>query len=379
MAMMKFHRFAAVAVLVVSAAWVLTGEFSSVGSAASEEAQQPAAEKPAASTTAALRTVAFVRPPVLAHSRAIRVSGHTSADKKVDLSTRAGGVILSLPFNEGDRVAEGDVILKIDPEERPAMLANAKTMLLQRQKELEAAERLVKQGNMATLRGDNARSALAAAEWQVELAEAELGKLDVKAPFSGTLDKLMVEEGASVQPGTPVAGILKLDPVIASGEVSETDLHFIKIGSKAEVRLVDGSLVEGTVRYISRQSSPQTRTYPVEVEIANPDLRIPAGMTAEIKLLADPVLAVALPRSVVTLSLEGDLGIRILKDDDTVAFVPIDLVDDLPQGLLLGGVPEEARIIVAGQDLVAEGEKVKAVEADMETIKKLAGASAAVN
>ncbi|MEZ5801417.1 MAG: hypothetical protein R3D29_14315 [Nitratireductor sp.] len=60
-------------------------------------------------------------------------------------------------------------------------------------------------------------------------------------------------------------------------------------------------------------------------------------------------------------------------------FVPIDLVDDLPQGLLLGGVPKDARIIVAGQDLVAEGEKVNAVEADADLIKRLTGASAAVN
>ncbi|MEZ5792478.1 MAG: efflux RND transporter periplasmic adaptor subunit [Nitratireductor sp.] len=382
MAKIRFHRLAAFAVLVVSAAWVLTGEFSSVGSAASEndDQNQPRqAEQNAKASEPQLRTVAYVRPPMFEHSRAILVSGHTTADKKVDLSTRAGGVIQSLPFREGQRVSEGDVILKLDPEDRPALLANAKATLAQRENELSAAERLVKQGNMATLKGDVARSALAAAKFQVEQAEAELAKLEVKAPFAGTLDKLMVEEGGTVQPGNPVATLIKLDPVIASGEVAEADLHFIKPGSKAEVRLVDGSKVDGTLRYISRQASPQTRTFPVEVEIPNPDLRIPSGMTAEIKLLADPVLAVALPRSVVTLSIKGDLGIRILTDDDKVEFVPIDLVDDLPQGLLLGGVPRDARIIVAGQDLVAEGEKVNAVEADADLIKRLTGASAAVN
>ena len=379
MAKIKLHRLAAFAVLAVSAAWVLTGEFSSVGSAASENELPDNATQGETVTGVPIRTVAYVRPPMFEHSRAILVSGHTAADKKVDVSTRAGGVILSLPFREGERVSEGDVILKLDPEERPALLANARATLAQRENELAAAEQLVEKGNMAKLRGDAARSALAAARWQVEQAEAEISKLDLKAPFSGTLDKVMVEEGATVQAGMPVASLIKLDPVIASGEVAESDLHFIKPGSKAEVRLVDGSKVNGVLRYISRQANAQTRTFPVEVEIANPDLRIPAGMTAEIKLLADPVLAVALPRSVVTLSNDGDLGIRILKDDDTVAFVPIDLVDDLPQGLLLGGVPKDARVIVAGQDLVAEGEKVKAVEADADMIRKLTGASAVVN
>jgi multidrug efflux system membrane fusion protein len=83
-----------------------------------------------------------------------------------------------------------------------------------------------------------------------------------------------------------------------------------------------------------------------------------------------------LPRSVVTLSGRGDLGIRILRPDDTVGFVPIDLIDDTPRGLVLGSVPEDARVIVAGQDLVSEGEKVRAVEADADMIRRMIGEAA---
>ena len=84
-----------------------------------------------------------------------------------------------------------------------------------------------------------------------------------------------------------------------------------------------------------------------------------------------------LPRSVVTLSAAGDLGIRAVDKDNKVAFFPIDLIDDTPTGLVLGGIPADARIIVAGQDLVTEGDVVKPVEADAETIKKLVGEAAA--
>nr|MBA3446163.1 efflux transporter periplasmic adaptor subunit [Pseudaminobacter sp.] len=110
-----------------------------------------------------------------------------------------------------------------------------------------------------------------------------------------------------------------------------------------------------------------------EIAIANADRSIPAGMTAEITLLAEPTDAVVLPRSVVTLSGAGDLGIRAVDKDDKVVFFPIDLVDDMPKGLVLGGIPADARVIVAGQDLVTEGDTVKAVEADQETINKLVG------
>jgi multidrug efflux system membrane fusion protein len=63
-----------------------------------------------------------------------------------------------------------------------------------------------------------------------------------------------------------------------------------------------------------------------------------------------------------------------------VSFVPIDLIDDTPRGLVLGGVPKDARIIVAGQDLVSEGDTVNPVEADAETVRRLIGeAGGAVN
>ena len=128
----------------------------------------------------------------------------------------------------------------------------------------------------------------------------------------------------------------------------------------------------GISPYISREAAAATRTFRVEVAIPNSDLKIPAGMTAEVTLRAEPVSATILPRSVVTLSGKGDLGIRAVGPDGVVSFYPIDIVDDMPHALALGGIPKDARIIVAGQDLVKEGDKVRAVEADAATLKKLA-------
>jgi membrane fusion protein, multidrug efflux system len=131
--------------------------------------------------------------------------------------------------------------------------------------------------------------------------------------------------------------------------------------------------VKGTLRYISRDASSATRTFGIEVAIPNEDKALPAGMTAEITLHAEPADAVVLPRSVVTLSAEGDLGIRAVDKTNKVVFFPINLVDDTPNGLVLAGIPADTPVIVAGQDLVTEGNEVKAVEADQATIDKLIG------
>lgn len=370
MSKFKFHKLAAVAVTIGFAAWIATGEFSSVGSAQTE-AGAPAAEPKKAD--AIVRTVAVVSPPRVSHARAIRLSGQTQADKRAVMTTRAAGIVAELPYQKGDHVKAGDIILRLSAEDKAAAVETAKALLAQRQAEWEAAERLSNAGSLPKLQLDAARSALAAANSQLQAAIAEVERNEVRAPFDGLIDRLAVELGSSVAQGGQVATILDLDPIVGTGEVSERDLRYLKIGDAADVRLVNGETHRGTLRYISRDASAATRTFPIEVAIPNPDGNIPAGMTAEVVVRAEPADAVVLPRSVVTLSASGDLGIRAIGADGKVTFHPIDLIDDSPTGLVLGGIPADARVIVAGQDLVVEGETVNAVEADQETVKKLIG------
>jgi multidrug efflux system membrane fusion protein len=365
----RFHKLAALVVLVGFAAWVATGKFSSVGSASGDAGKKPAAAVEQAKPP--VRTVAVVTPPRVQHARAIRMSGQTEANQRATLAVRTNGVIDQLPVKQGDRVKAGGLILKLAAEEKTAAITTARQVLDQREAEAEAAERLVQTGNMAKLQADNARSALAMARSLLEAAAAEMTRNEVRAPFDGIVDRVTVERGSSVMQGGEVATVLNLDPILAVGEVSERDLGYLKIGDEADVRLVSGQTVKGKVRYISRDASAQTRTFRIEVAIPNGTGAIPAGMTAEIILRAVPADAVFLPRSVVTLGGNGDIGIRAVDKDNKVTFHPIDLVDDTPTGLVLGGIPTDARIIVAGQDLVSEGDRVNAVEADAETVKRL--------
>jgi membrane fusion protein, multidrug efflux system len=205
----------------------------------------------------------------------------------------------------------------------------------------------------------------------LQSAQAELDRNRVLAPFDGVIDRVSVELGSSVMQGGEVATLLNLDPILGKGQISERDLRYVKIGDEAEVKLVNGETVKGKVRYISRDASAQTRTFPIEIAIPNADGAIPAGMTAEVMVRATPEDSVILPRSVVTLSQQGDLGIRAVDASSKVVFYPIDLVDDTQNGLVLGGIPADAQVIVAGQDLVKEGDEVKAVPADETLIKKL--------
>lgn len=341
-------------------AWIATGEFSSVGSAQTAEGKEsPTPAAPAADAAPLVRTVSAVEPVFIDHARAIRLSGITEADKRVELAARAEGVIAALTLTKGGMVEAGSVIMTLEGPEAMAQEEIARIALDQKERDLGVAQKLFEGGSTSESNLTNARSARDAAAAELARARASADRLRLKAPFGGVVDTVSVELGEWVQTGTPVATILSLDPILVKAEVSEIDLSSIAVGSTAKVRLVNGTEMDGTVRLVAREASAQTRTFPVEIALPNPDLTLPSGMTAEVSLFAAPTRAVVVPRSVITLAEDGQLGLRVVGADNVAQFAAVQIIDDTPEGLVVTGVPDGVRIITAGQDLVRNGDKVE--------------------
>lgn len=358
--MPKFHRIAAFCVMVAAGGWIATGEFSSVGSAQTAEGKEsPTPEAPATETAPLVRTVSAVQPSFIDHARRIRLSGITEADKRVELAARADGVIASLAMTKGGVVDAGAEVMTLEGPEAVAQEQIARIALDQKERDLEVAQKLFEGGSTSESNLTNARSARDAAAAELARAQASADRLRLKAPFAGIVDSVSVELGEWVQTGTPVATILSLDPILVKAEVSEVDLGAVSVGSTAKVRLVNGTEMDGTVRLVAREASAQTRTFPVEIALPNPDLALPSGMTAEVLLYAMPVRAVVVPRSIITLSDKGELGLRVVGPDNVAQFAAVQIIDDTPGGLVVTGVPEGIRIITAGQDLVRNGDPVE--------------------
>ncbi len=359
-ALPRFHRIAAFFVLVAASAWIATGEFSAVGSAQGQQGEVSAVEAAVETETAppALRTVAVITPATIDHARTIHLSGTTAADKRVVLAARADGVINALALEKGASVAEGIVVMTLEGPETLAQARIAEIELAQKERELEVAEKLYSGGNTPEIQLTSVRSDRDAAAAELNRAKAAVDRLELKAPFAGIVESVEVELGEWVQTGAPVATILSLNPIVVLAEVSEIDVGSVSVGSKANVRLVNGMVMEGTVRLVAREASVETRTFPIEILLPNPDNALPSGMTAEVEILAAPEPAVVVPRSVITLAETGEIGLRGVDAEDVAHFVPVTILDDTEAGLVVTGVPEGMRIIVAGQDLVSEGEKV---------------------
>ena len=370
----KAHRIAATVVLVVAAAWVATGEFSAVGSqeAKASEPGSPAADASVSGTVAPapLRTVAAVVPVFADHAREIRISGATSADKSAVLAARSDGIVETLGVAQGDEITADTLVLKLVGADVAASVATAEVALAQATQELVVGEKLYARGGLAELELTTRRSAKAAADAALQQAQSAEDRLLLKAPFAGTVDSVDVELGEWVQSGTAITTVLSLDPIVVKAEVSERDVAFVSIGGQARVRLVSGVEMEGTIRHVAKQASVGTRTFVVEVALPNPDKSIGSGMTAEVRLFAAPVPAVTVPRSVITLSEDGLIGLRVVGPDNIAQFAPVTLLDDTASGMIVTGVPAGVRIIVAGQDLVRDGEQVTVTEVSAADVAK---------
>jgi multidrug efflux system membrane fusion protein len=157
--------------------------------------------------------------------------------------------------------------------------------------------------------------------------------------------------------------VVALDPMLAVAEVAERKLAGIRVGERADVRLVTGERASGRIRFVAKSASQATRTYRVEIELPNADGAIPDGITAEVIVPQSPVPATRLPRSALTFSSSGELGVRVVDTDDTVGFAPIAVVEDEQSAMWVAGVSDGTRVIVQGQDFVSEGQKVEAVGA----------------
>ncbi len=366
------HRMLALVVFVLAALWVLTGHFASVGSEEASAAEAQAAE-PAAQTPK--RTVAVVKAELADYARLIRISGVTEADKLAILAARSNGVVQELGAEQGDMVARGATVMLLEGQEVRAAVKAAEDQLAQAAEQLAVGEALNAKGSLPETEVTARRAAKTAAEGALAQARAAADRLSLTAPFAGTVDAVNVELGEWVQQGTPIATLISLDPIVVKAEVSERDVAHVAVGAKALVRLVSGVELEGTVRHLARKASDRTRTFALEVDLPNPDGQIPSGMTAELRLTAATQPALTVPRSVLTLNEAGQVGLRLVDDKDIAGFLPVDLIDDTEAGFVVTGVPQGARVIVAGQDLVRDGEIVQVKEltrAEAEAAQKAA-------
>ncbi len=349
----------AAVIAIVATGWILSGQLPGPDSAE--------AEVKAAAVEAAPRPLAKVRVDQVTAEPMVNtliLQGRTLADRKVEIRAEATGLIEAVLVPRGARVASGTALVRIDIDDRLAKLDEANALLAQRQIEFDAAQQLNERGYRANTQLAQAQAALDAARALVEIAELAVENLTIRAPFDGVVEDRHVEIGDYVDYGDPVAMLVDLDPLRIVGQVSERYLGRIELDRPGSARLVDGREVEGVVSYVGTVADEVTRTFTVEIEIDNPHGRMIEGLTAELTLPIDQVTGHRVSPAVLSLSADGDVGIKAVDENDLVVFHPIEILGGTEDSIWVGGLPDTLTMIVVGQEFVRAGQKVEAVSVD---------------
>ncbi|MBM1222389.1 efflux RND transporter periplasmic adaptor subunit [Ponticoccus sp. SC2-23] len=255
-------------------------------------------------------------------------------------------------FASESRVANSDAAF----ESARAGVTSAEASLQGIESQIISAEAGV-EGAIAAV--ESARAQIQSAEAAVASAEREIERLSIHAPFDGLLESDTAELGSLLQPGGLCAEVIQLDPIKVVGFVPEAQLDKISVGARAGARLASGREVMGEVIFLSRSGDETTRTFRLEIEVANADLTIRDGQTADILVEAEGQMAHLLPQSALTLDDEGHIGVRTVGEGNVARFAPVTIIRDTVDGVWVSGLDPVVDIIVVGQEYVTDGVKVE--------------------
>ncbi len=292
----------------------------------------------------------------------LTIRGRTEAVASVDVRTRTEGQVVKLNAKKGAFVQEGAELCTLDMGTREARLAEAAAMLAQTELDYKAAAALMKRGFAPETQEAANKAKRDAALAAIKQVRIDIERTRIRAPFAGIVEDQPAKVGDLLKVGDICARLVTQDPILVVGEVTENEVAKLKTGMTASTELVTGNRASGKIRFVARSADAATRTFRVEVEVANPQGLLRAGVTASISVPLKSAPAHKLAYSLLSLSDEGQIGVRLVKDDNTIRFMPVTILDDSKNGVWVAGLPDKARLITVGQDYVREGQLVEPVE-----------------
>lgn len=298
------------------------------------------------------------------HQNSLILFGRTEPARAVMLKAETSGHISAIVIDKGHAVKAGQVIARIAIDARKARLAEAEALLNQRAIAYKAAQQLSEKQYRSRVKLAEAKAQLETARAALKSIKLDIEHTNIRAPFDAILNDLPVEVGDFVAIGNAVANVVELDPVVIAAEVSERAVGQLRVGAGAMVTPIGGPPVSGQVSYVSMVASEATRTFRIEVRLANPDGIFAAGQTTELKLDLGTEVAHLITPAILTLSDEGTLGVKSVDDGGIVRFHRITIIDDTTEGMWVGGLAERINLITVGQEFVRAGQKVNGVSGD---------------
>ena len=280
--------------------------------------------------------------------------------RRVDLVSKAGGVVKEIVTPEGAAVKEGDVVAKLDDEELALARRKADVNASKARADYDHASNLLKEKFIAVDEFRKTEQAWKTAELELETATVALANATLHAPIGGTLTRLDIQKGRYVQPNTPLGEITDLTELEAVIFVPERDLMRLKEGQTAEVTSESlASAFPAQVKRVNPVVDRSSGTARAFLALTDPTGRLRPGMFIDVSIVLESRPdALLVPKKAMVYD-EGRPGVFVLRDGAAkwceleLGFQEKDIAESAK------GAAEGDDVIVVGQNGLKDGTKVK--------------------
>jgi len=300
----------------------------------------------------------------------LELQGSVTTKQNIVISPEYNGVLTRVYVKEGQRVKKGQLLAKIDDGGMSQQLAQLQIQTNLAKTTFERQERLWNQKIGSEIQYLQAKSNYEAQQEVVKQMKSQLAKTEVRAPFSGTIDDVMSDQGSVVGAGTSqLMRIVNLNDMYIETNVPETYLSSVTKGKKVLVEFpVLGKTIEATIRQAGNFINAANRTFKIEVAIPNNDKSIKPNLTA--KLMINDYSnekSFLIPQSIISENAQGQQYIYVVQDvgSNNVGITKRVIIETgKTQGdniEILSGLTLNMQIVEEGARSVKEGQDVEII------------------
>ncbi|TBW27915.1 efflux RND transporter periplasmic adaptor subunit [Gramella sp. KN1008] len=214
------------------------------------------------------------------------VQGDVATDENIIIYPEFSGLLTRVYVEEGDRVRKGQTLATIDDGGLRSQLAQLEAQAALAKTTFERQERLWKQNIGSEIQYLEAKTNYESMQSSVNQLKSQLSKTVVTAPFTGTIDEVISEQGEVVNPGqSQLFRLVSLDDMYVEAAVPENYLGKVKKGTTVKVQISSvNKEFNGEVSQVSNNINPNNRSFMVKVKIPNGDGLIKPNQIATLKL-----------------------------------------------------------------------------------------------
>tara|TARA_R100001369_G_scaffold84885_1_gene118076 strand:- start:233 stop:1402 length:1170 start_codon:yes stop_codon:yes gene_type:complete len=300
----------------------------------------------------------------------LELQGNVTTKNLMTITPEYNGILTRVYVEEGQKVNKGQVLAKIDDGGLSQQLAQLRIQSDLAKTTYERQKRLWDQNIGSEMQYLQAKSMFESQREAINQLQQQISKTTVKAPFSGTIDDVITEQGSVVATGqTPLMRIVNLDNMYIETEVPERYVSNVTEGKNVTASIpVLGKTIETKIRQAGNFINPANRTFKVEIEIPNKDKSIKPNLTARLKINDyTSQKAILIPQSIISENANGDQYVYIVNSKDSAGLGKAKRViieTGKTQGdviEILKGLEDGAEIIKEGARSVRDGQSVEVI------------------